>query len=84
MARILLPQIAEENYEAVRSALKHGVPATYHEWLDLRSKWLKSYAEDNVVFIEVDPKEFARYFDTAGRAHDLRTLFEFVWSKDSK
>ena len=41
MARILLPQIAEENYEAVRSALKHGVPATYHEWLDLRSQWLK-------------------------------------------
>jgi len=79
--RIVLPQITEANYEAVRNLLKNGVPTTYAEWLDLRTKWLEQYADDTIVFVEVDPKEFAAFFDAARYGCDLKTLLEFVWSK---
>ena len=84
MATIKLPRIAEQNYEAVRSLLKKGVPATYAEWLDLRAKWFKQYAGDTVVSVEIDPKKLTAFFDTARHTHELRTLFDFIDSVDSQ
>jgi|HubBroStandDraft_6_1064221.scaffolds.fasta_scaffold4276701_1 hypothetical protein len=71
-----LPRISETNYEAVRSILKNGVPSTYPEWLNLVAKWRNEYV--NVTFIDVDPKELARFFGSGRYGHDLTTLFHFI------
>jgi hypothetical protein len=84
MATIRLPRIAADDYEAVRRLLKNGIPAVYAEWLDLRAKWLKEYASDNIVSIDVDPDKLAGFFDTARHTHELKTLWDFIEAADTK
>jgi hypothetical protein len=84
MTVIRLPRIAANDYEAVRSLLKNGITSTYPEWVDLYDKWLKEHADDVVAPIDIDPKKLATFFDTARHAHDLKTLWDFIDSIDSK
>ena len=72
-----LPQISEANYEAVRNVLKHGVPASYREWLDLCAKWVAQYP--NHTFVDVDPEKLAIFLGSGGHGHDLKTLLDFIW-----
>jgi len=84
MATIRLPHIAADDYEAVRRLLKDGVPATYAEWLDQRTKWIEEYAGDTIISVDVDPQKFAGFFKTTRHTYELKTLFDFIESIDSK
>jgi hypothetical protein len=84
MSEIRLPRIAPENYEAIRSLLKNGIPASYAEWLDLRANWIKEYAGDSVIHVDVRPDQFFRYLDRTRHTHDLKTLIDFVADIDAE
>ena len=77
-----LPRVWEQDYPAFCWAMGRQVPPTYAAWLDLLAQRRREAgATHEVVDIEVNPGEFARFCRLTEQKGDQATLTRFITEK---
>ena len=82
MAIYRIVSIRKDDYEAFRRILKDDIPDTYEEWRyrqlsksnDFIAKWQKA----EVIEVDVNPNDFARYCDATNSDRTIETLDRFA------
>jgi len=80
MAIFYRAAITAENYESFRRVLKDA-PATFDEFSRKRAEGLSNIGDGRVVYIKIDPNEFAADCLATNTTNDLKSLDYFAFKK---
>jgi hypothetical protein len=77
------PDIAAQDYDAIRGRVTTDFPDTYDKWLKLINDRRFEHERRGFVTrkIQIDPAEFTRYCGARGYPHDLKRLMDFTAEK---
>ncbi len=80
MRCVYIPDIAEQDYAAFRDILDDHMPVSFREWASLKDRLHRSSVArgDDVVFVQVDPSQFARFLGASGYGPEASSLIKFA------
>lgn len=80
MRCVYIPDIAEQDYAAFRDILGDHMPLSFREWGGLKDRLRRSSIArgDDVVFVQVDPSQFAHFLDASGYGPEASSLIKFA------
>lgn len=77
-----LPRVWEQDYPAFCGLMGRQIPPTYAAWLEfLAQRRHEASASHEVMEIEVNPGEFARFCRLTEQKYDQATLARFIADK---
>ena len=80
MARLPIPAIRRQDYDAFKRIPTHDLPGTYTGWDNDRDDDVTRIGAggDYAVRVEISPNEFAAYCRAGKKRADMKSMAEFV------